>query len=91
MKYQNVRTGAVITTSSPIGGGDWVPFGAEVKPAVKVEAEHTAQPIAPTPAPAGDGIDGVTVKQIKQELDSLGISYDAKARKQELYDLMMKG
>lgn len=38
-----------------------------------------------------DGIDGVTVKQIKQELDAFGIAYDPRAKKKELYDLMMQG
>ena len=38
-----------------------------------------------------EGIEGITVKEIKQELDAFGIEYNPKARKQELYDLMMQG
>lgn len=33
--------------------------------------------------------DSITVPQIKQELDAFGIEYNPRAKKQELYDLMM--
>lgn len=38
-----------------------------------------------------DGFNGITVKQIKQELDAFGIKYDQKANKKALYELMIKG
>ncbi|EPF4429087.1 hypothetical protein ACSSTF_004795 [Escherichia coli] len=34
-------------------------------------------------------IDSITRKQIIQELDAFGIEYNPRAKKQELYDLMM--
>ncbi|MQW23262.1 phage major capsid protein [Lactococcus sp. dk322] len=34
-------------------------------------------------------IDALTIEQIKQELDAFGVTYDANADKQTLYDLMM--
>ena len=40
---------------------------------------------------SADGIDGITVKQIKQELDAFGIKYDPGMKKQELYELMLNG
>lgn len=40
---------------------------------------------------SADGIDGITVKQIKQELDAFGIKYDPRLKKQELYELMLNG
>lgn len=40
---------------------------------------------------SSDGIDGITVKQIKQELDAFGIKYDPRLKKQELYELMLNG
>jgi arginyl-tRNA synthetase len=40
---------------------------------------------------SADGIDGITVKQIKQELDAFGIKYDPRFKKQELYELMLNG
>lgn len=36
------------------------------------------------------GIEDVTVKEIKEELDALGVEYDPKAKKPALYALMMK-
>lgn len=38
-----------------------------------------------------EGIEGITTKEIKQELDAFGIKYNPRAKKQELYDLMIKG
>ena len=40
---------------------------------------------------SSDGIDGITVKEIKQELDAFGIKYDPRMKKQELYELMLNG
>jgi len=40
--------------------------------------------------PDGD-FNGITIAQIKQELDAFGIEYNPRAKKQELYDLMMQG
>lgn len=95
MKYRNRKTGVVIMSASAIGGGDWEPFVASPKAKQTEPAPAVKQP-APVAAPAqavassaGEGIDGVTVKQIKQELDAMGIKYTATAKKQELYDLMM--
>ncbi|WP_179395736.1 hypothetical protein [Lacticaseibacillus absianus] len=98
MKYRNSKTGAVITTSSAIGGGDWVlvqPGGVAKKPelvksAPKVAEAAKAAKRQETEKPAGDGVGSVTVKQIKQELDAMGIAYSATAKKQELYDLMIR-
>ncbi len=38
-----------------------------------------------------DNIDGITKKEIMQELDAMGIKYNPRATKKELYDLMMQG
>lgn len=38
-----------------------------------------------------DGLDGITIKQIKQELDAFGIEYPSSAKKKELYQLMING
>lgn len=85
----------IITSASAISGGDWEPFVASPKPKQTEPAPAVKQPV-PVAAPAqtvaratGEGIDGVTVKQIKQELDAMGIAYGSTAKKQELYDLMI--
>lgn len=91
MKFRNTKTGAIINISSAIGGGDWVPAdGKEVQPAAKVEPTKPAEPTPSKSEMKNVDVGGVTVKQIKQELDAMGISYPAIAKKQELYDLMMR-
>lgn len=35
------------------------------------------------------GLEGITKKQIMQELDAFGIKYNPSSKKKELYDLMM--
>ncbi|MFT0190873.1 hypothetical protein ACI3E5_14695 [Candidatus Enterococcus avicola] len=37
------------------------------------------------------GLEGITKKQIMQELNAFGIKYNPISKKQELYDLMMQG
>lgn len=56
-------------------------------PDVKQIAEEIVEEIDDS----ADGIDGITVKQIKQELDAFGIKYDPRLKKQELYELMLNG
>lgn len=56
-------------------------------PDVKQIAEEVVEEIDDS----ADGIDGITVKQIKQELDAFGIKYDPRLKKQELYELMLNG
>lgn len=105
MEYQNVKTGFILNTDCKIAGADWVPVNGETITLVQPTAPtvETPAPVAPVqpapvapvqPAPvtvdsADDGFDGITVKQIKQELDAFGVEYDPKAKKQVLYDLMM--
>lgn len=53
-------------------------------------SEKESEPVEESTTVTGDvDFDSVTTKEIKQELDSQGIEYDPKAKKQELYDLMM--
>lgn len=85
----------IITSASAIGGGDWEPVVDSPKPQqsepapVDTQSVPVAAPEQAVASPASESIDGVTVKQIKQELDAMGIKYTATAKKQELYDLMM--
>lgn len=90
MKYKNTKTGVVIDTPCKISGGDWI----------ELEKQEFVDEINETPektstvkssATDDDAFNGITIKQIKQELDAFGIKYDPKAKKQELYDLMMQG
>lgn len=90
MKYKNTKTGAILDSPCIISGGDWV--AEETTIAIEVEAKHVEvkvkEKIEKVEVPE-ESIEGITVKEIKQELDAMGIKYDPKARKQELYNLML--
>lgn len=90
MRYINTKTGAIIDSPCLISGGDWI---EEIKNEVEEDQEveeviedEVVEEVIEEPI---DNFDGITIKEIKQELDALGIKYDPKARKQELYDLML--
>jgi hypothetical protein len=97
MRYRNTKTGAVIDSPCFISGGDWV--AEETTIAIEVDVEEIPEvlenkelkePEEPE-VDLDEDIDGITIKQIKQELDAFGIEYNPRAKKQELYDLMMQG
>ena len=102
VKYISRKTGAIIETECQLLG-DWVKFEDRANDEEKV---NTDEPDKVTDTPnlkqiieevveevddSADGIDGITVKQIKQELDAFGIKYDPRMKKQELYELMLNG
>lgn len=102
MRYKNTKTGAIISSSCKVSGGDWVPYdkvNLEEKQAVKVEVvQKEEKPVQETPKPkpktekkveSDESSDGVTKKQIMQELDAMGIKYDKNDRKDVLYQLMI--
>lgn len=105
MRYINTKTGAVVDSSFSISGGDWVLEAAIKEKEVieqeqqiiveqqvieqeeQVEEPPKQEPSNPTGA--SDHYDGITKAQIMQELDAFGVTYDKRANKQVLYDLMM--
>lgn len=107
MRYRNLKTGAIFDSPCIISGGDWVTEDTTVnvvvdtKKEIKVaQAKKLDAIIKPSVSVGPDmdateeeieGIEGITIKEIKQELDAFGIRYNPRARKQELYDLMMQG
>ena len=97
-KYKHKRTGAIVFSSGLIIGNNWVEVTenevvetAEQKiitKEAKKEAKETAQD---EKGEEIEGFQGVTKKEIMQELDAMGIEYNPRATKKELYDLMMQG
>ena len=83
-KYINTKTGVVLDSPCAISGGDWVdadnisdaPAGEE-----KAPAKETSAP---------DAAPGMTKEEIMNELDALGIKYDPKSKKDDLYKLMIE-
>lgn len=97
MEYRNTKTGAIIDSPCIISGGDWIKLKEENKPQTEELNEikknnevEDIDEVEEVEEPEED-FDGITVKQIKQELDAFGIKYNPRAKKQELYDLMMQG
>jgi len=94
-RYRNIKTGATIRSSSKIRGKNWVEITDEVE--VKEETVKGQEVLEEVEEESlkgkeeVDDIDGVTKKEIMQELDALGIEYNPRATKKELYDLMMQG
>lgn len=105
MEYKNTKTGATFSSSCVISGGDWVliedkhqPLNQEVqendneevsKETENQEVQENDQENANEEKTGDATFDSITVPQIKQELDAFGIEYNPRAKKQELYDLMM--
>lgn len=90
-KYINKKTGAIIEPPSPVNGGEWEVYSEEAEEIVEVvetikepEAEETAED-----APAG--LEDITKDDIMQELDAMGIEYNSKLKKADLYKLMTEG
>lgn len=84
-EYINTKTGARISSPDVLYGENWQVVGEEVKEEVeKIENQiKEEKEIEEKPS------DEITKREIMAELDALGIEYNPKARKDELYKLMM--
>ena len=91
MRMVNKDTGVVADLPGAVGGA-WVPLESDTEDdaADKKPPEEGKEPVEPV-HPDECNLEAVTKKEIMQELDALGVKYDKKASKKELYDLMMKG
>lgn len=91
MRMINKDTGVVADLPGAVGGA-WVPLesNTEVDTADKKPSEEEKES-GEKPHPDECDLEAVTKKEIMQELDALGVKYDKKATKKDLYDLMMKG
>lgn len=90
-KWRHKTLKAVIQTDSVLGG-QWemvIPGKKPVeklKETVSIEAVETK---VETKKAESDDLTDITKKEIMQELDALGVEYNPRDKKQELYDLMM--
>lgn len=92
----NTKTKTKIDTESKLAG-NWVEASEQktnlITPKSPKQEADVPKKQAPAKLPFGktgdDEFDSITVNEIKQELDAQGIKYNPKAKKQELYDLMM--
>lgn len=107
MEYRNTKTGATFSSPCVVSGGNWVLVSKEKEPVKESEevvpnkeaevVENVEEKVEEAVEEAAeddialDGLDGITIKQIKQELDAFGIEYKSNAKKEELYQLMING
>lgn len=102
MRYRNTKTGAIIDSPCIISGGDWVAEETaiakkeEIKEVVEVKKveviKEVSKEVVEVEEPEEeekDDIDGITKKEIMQELDAFGIEYNPRAKKEVLYNLML--
>lgn len=82
MKYINTKTRAVLDSPCAIYGGDWTPYDGKPR-----KEEPKKMKVETIDAEKEDG--DLTKEDIMNELDALGIEYDKKAKKDDLYRLMM--
>ena len=101
MRYRNLKTGAIFDSPCSISGGDWV--AEETLIAIKTEIEEVVEVKkvevikgaskeaveVEEPEKEKDDIDGITKKEIMQELDAMGIKYNPRDNKGVLYKLML--
>lgn len=83
-KYINTKTGVVLDSPCAIFGGDWV--DADNFP----DAPATEEKAPVNEAPAPDATLDMTKEEIMNELDALGVKYNPKAKKDDLYKLMIE-
>ena len=84
-KYINTKTGAIISSPDVLYGENWKVVGEEVKE----EVENVEKKIKEEKDQEEKSSDEITKKDIMAQLDALGIEYNPKAKKDELYKLMM--
>ena len=93
MNYKNTRTGVVITTPCVVSGGNWKLIGEEQEQVNDTQKNEETTPVNEPEQEdatnvASDDLADIKKKEIMQELDAMGIKYDPRAKKQDLYDLM---
>lgn len=89
-EYINTKTGARISSPDILSGENWIAYDGKEK--IEEESTETVieKPIEENPAEEDPALDAITKKQIEQELEALGIEYDPKAKKADLYKLMQE-
>ena len=90
MQYKNTKTGVTFSSPCVVSGGDWVLVDDEINMAEETKSPNNeSTEILTFKNEASAGLEGITKKQIMQELDAFGIKYNPSSKKKELYDLMM--
>lgn len=94
MEYRNKKTGFVFFSDCKVSGENWELVDNDSKAEVEkaeeeVVGEDEESVVDEEIVEEAEGLSNIKVDEIKQELDAMGIEYNPRAKKQELYDLMM--
>ncbi len=84
MRYINTKSKVTLETDNVVSGGDWIlidDLKKEVKEETKEEVKEVKEEPELTPS-------DITIPEIKNELDALGVDYDKRAKKDELWKLL---
>lgn len=88
MRYKDVKTGAIIVTDSVLSG-DWVADDGIVDNTKTEPSEIEKEPdVAEEVVDADENLDELTVAELKDRLDEMGVTYPNSARKQDLIDIL---
>ena len=88
MRYQDIKTGAIIVTDSVLSG-DWVLADELAVNAEKESSEIEKEPdVVEEPIEEDENLDELTVAELKARLDEMGVTYPTNARKQDLIDIL---
>lgn len=85
IEYINTKTGARMSSPDVLYGENWKKLGEEVIE----EVEKVENEIKEEKEIEDKSSDEITKDDIMAQLDALGIEYNPKAKKEELYKLMM--
>ncbi len=88
MRYINTRTGAVIDSPDVLFGDEWIK--EEIQKDI-MQQKDIKDIQESEKQDESDVVDDITKNDIMQELDAMGIKYNPRSNKSELYDLMMRG
>lgn len=80
-KYINKNTGLILDSPDVLSGENIAIFS---------EIDEVTEKIPEESAEKNSVEEGITIKEIKRELEAFGIEYNPNAKKQELYDLMCR-
>lgn len=92
MRFYNTKTGITLDLPLDHPGGDWAlaENGEEAQKEEKQEEEKQEEKVEKSQKleTVAKNYQEITKKDIQQELDAFGVSYNPKAKKEELYQLM---
>lgn len=92
-KYYNTKTRAIIDSPFLISGENWIDYedkDADLVNEDKVTIEESKENVEDKDSSDKGTYNKFTKAEIENELEALGVEYDTKATKEDLYKLLME-